>query len=107
MWCGIRPLICLVGRAREAKLVFGGDEDHPAIKYLYNNVQEFYIGGKIEAVNRLDHYDYVALRCMQSCSLLCGSIYIANGFSIPDTPAEMRTLFDKLGWNRVVAFQTR
>lgn len=32
--------------------------------YLNNSVQEFYIGGKIEAVNKLNHYDYVALRCM-------------------------------------------
>lgn len=24
-----------------------------------------------------------------------------------DTPAELRTHFDKLGWTRVVAFQTR
>jgi sulfate adenylyltransferase len=50
-------------RAREAKLVFGGDPEHPAIKYLNETVQEFYIGGKIQAVNKLNHYDYVALRC--------------------------------------------
>lgn len=53
----------LLRRAKEAKLVFGGDEEHPAIKYLYNKVQEFYVGGKIEAINKLNHYDYVALRC--------------------------------------------
>lgn len=51
-------------RTREAKLVFGGDPEHPAIVYLNNSVEEFYIGGKIEAVNKLNHYDYVALRCM-------------------------------------------
>lgn len=50
-------------RAKEAKLVFGGDPEHPAIKYLNETVQDFYIGGKIEAVNKLNHYDYVALRC--------------------------------------------
>lgn len=43
--------------------VFGGDEEHPAIKYLYNTAREFYVGGKIDAINRLEHYDYVALRC--------------------------------------------
>ena len=48
--------------------------------------REFNIGGKVDAVNRLNHYDYVALRY---------------------TPAELRTHFEKLGWNRVVAFQTR
>ncbi|BCS05041.1 sulfate adenylyltransferase [Aspergillus luchuensis] len=73
-------------KQKEAKLVFGGDPEHPAIKYLNNTVQEFYIGGKIEAVNKLNHYDYVALRY---------------------TPAELRVHFDKLGWSRVVAFQTR
>jgi ATP sulfurylase len=50
-------------RTKEAELVFGGDEEHPAIVYLNTKVQEFYIGGKVEAVNKLAHYDYVALRC--------------------------------------------
>ena len=53
---------CL-SREREAKEVFGGDTEHPAIKYLYTRVEEFYIGGKVEAVNKLNHYDYVGLRC--------------------------------------------
>jgi ATP sulfurylase len=52
-----------ISREQEAKLVFGGDVDHPAVKYLYNTAQEFYIGGKLDAINRLEHYDYVALRC--------------------------------------------
>ncbi|KAI4175089.1 MAG: hypothetical protein LQ343_001850 [Gyalolechia ehrenbergii] len=73
-------------KAKEAKEVFGGDEEHPAIKYLFNTAGEYYVGGKVEAINRLNHYDYVALRY---------------------TPAELRTHFDKLGWLRVVAFQTR
>ncbi|KAH0543755.1 Sulfate adenylyltransferase [Glutinoglossum americanum] len=73
-------------KQKEAKEVFGGDEEHPAIKYLLNTAKEFYVGGKVEAVNRLNHYDYVELRY---------------------TPAELRTHFDKLGWSRVVAFQTR
>ena len=73
-------------KQKEADKVFGGDPEHPAIKYLNESTQELYIGGKIEAVNRLNHYDYVALRY---------------------TPAELRTHFDKLGWSKVVAFQTR
>lgn len=73
-------------KAKEAKEVFGGDAEHPAVKYLYNTAGEFYVGGKIDAINRLEHYDYVALRY---------------------TPAELRLHFDKLGWSRVVAFQTR
>ncbi len=53
-----------VCRTKEAKEVFGGDEEHPAIKYLFNTAHEFYVGGKIDAINRLEHYDYVGLRCM-------------------------------------------
>ena len=55
--------ILIPNRAKEAKEVFGGDADHPAVKYLHDTAGEFYIGGKIEAINRLEHYDYVALRC--------------------------------------------
>ena len=73
-------------KGREAKEVFGGDPEHPAIKYLYEKTEAFYVGGKVEAVNRLNHYDYVDLRY---------------------TPSELRTHFEKLGWSRVVAFQTR
>lgn len=50
-------------RAVEAKEVFGGDEEHPAVKYLFHTAQEYYVGGKLEAVNRLQHYDFVDLRC--------------------------------------------
>ncbi|KOS22373.1 Sulfate adenylyltransferase [Escovopsis weberi] len=71
----------------EAKQVFGSDDDtHPGIKYLFNTAKEFYVGGKLEAVNRLEHYDFLDLRF---------------------TPAELRSHFNKLGWKKVVAFQTR
>ncbi|MCJ1431455.1 Sulfate adenylyltransferase [Xylographa pallens] len=73
-------------KVKEAKEVFGGDPEHPAVKYLQETVQEYYVGGKVEAINKLNHYDYVALRY---------------------TPAELRMHFEKLGWARVVAFQTR
>ncbi|KAI3398605.1 hypothetical protein diail_8953 [Diaporthe ilicicola] len=74
-------------KALEATEVFGdNDQAHPAVKYLFNTAGEFYVGGKLEAVSRLQHYDFVDLRY---------------------TPAEIRSHFDKLGWSRVVAFQTR
>ncbi|KAH8719415.1 sulfate adenylyltransferase [Phaeosphaeriaceae sp. PMI808] len=73
-------------KQKEAKEVFGGDEEHPAVKYLFTTANEFYVGGKVEAIDRLEHYDYVGLRY---------------------TPAELRLHFDKLGWQKVVAFQTR
>ena len=56
------------------------------MKYLHNTAEDYYLGGKVDAITRLNHYDYVALRY---------------------TPAELRAHFEKLGWSRVVAFQTR
>lgn len=51
-------------RVLEAKEVFGADDEaHPAVKYLYHTAGEYYVGGKLEAVNRLQHYDFVDLRC--------------------------------------------
>jgi len=59
-------------RKKEAKEVFGGDEEHPAVKYLYNTAREYYVGGKLDAINRLEHYDYVALRCeLRPLNLIC------------------------------------
>src|SRR5437762_2690671 len=59
----VRKSLMVSRRHLEAKEVFGGDEEHPAIKYLFNTAKEFYVGGKIDAINRLNHYDYVELRC--------------------------------------------
>ena len=73
-------------KEKEAREVFGGDPEHPAIQFLMEETKNYYVGGKVEAVNRLNHYDYVELRY---------------------TPSELRTHFEKLGWTRVVAFQTR
>ncbi|KAK0223815.1 hypothetical protein IW262DRAFT_857585 [Armillaria fumosa] len=74
-------------RAKEAEQVFGADDPaHPAVSYLRKRVQEFYVGGKIQAIQAPAHFDYVALRF---------------------TPAELRAHFQKLSWRKVVAFQTR
>ena len=59
----MKVLGLIICRKKEAKEVFGGDEEHPAVKYLFNTAQDYYVGGKLDAVNRLEHYDYVALRC--------------------------------------------
>ncbi|KAH0827551.1 hypothetical protein J3R83DRAFT_4272 [Lanmaoa asiatica] len=74
-------------RVREAIQVFGADDPaHPAVTYLRTRVKEYYVGGKIQAIQAPSHFDYVALRY---------------------TPAELRAHFKKLSWSRVVAFQTR
>ncbi|KZP34741.1 ATP-sulfurylase [Athelia psychrophila] len=74
-------------RVKEAVEVFGADDPaHPAVAYLRNRVHDFYIGGKVQAIQAPTHFDYVALRY---------------------TPAELRSHFKKLAWRKVVAFQTR
>ncbi|KAG0699184.1 hypothetical protein DFH29DRAFT_1081419 [Suillus ampliporus] len=59
---------------------------HPSVAYLRNRVKPFYVGEKVQAIQALSHFDYVALRY---------------------TPTELRAHFKKLAWRRVVAFQTR
>ncbi|KAI0823631.1 ATP-sulfurylase [Trametes gibbosa] len=74
-------------QVKEAIEVFGADDPaHPAVAYLRNKVKEYYVGGKVQAIQPPIHFDYVALRF---------------------TPAELRAHFKKLAWRRVVAFQTR
>ncbi|QRW21439.1 sulfate adenylyltransferase [Rhizoctonia solani] len=71
----------------EAEKVFGADDPaHPAVSYLRNKTKEFYLGGKVQAIQPPTYFDYVALRY---------------------TPTELRTHFKKLAWRKVVAFQTR
>jgi sulfate adenylyltransferase len=74
-------------KAREAAKVFGTeDQKHPAVNYLMNIAGPVYLGGKLRGVEAATHYDFRGLR---------------------HTPAEMREHFRKLGWRKVVAFQTR
>lgn len=48
----------------EAEKVFGADDiAHPAVAYLKNKVKEFYVGGKVQAVQPPTYFDYVDLRC--------------------------------------------
>lgn len=60
--------LIMVNRAKEALEVLGGDDEHPAIRYLYDTAGEFNVGGKLDAISRLSHYDYVGLRCKYSLS---------------------------------------
>ncbi|HEX5513494.1 MAG TPA: bifunctional sulfate adenylyltransferase/adenylylsulfate kinase [Gammaproteobacteria bacterium] len=74
-------------KQREAEKVFGADDlAHPAVDYLHNTAHPVYLGGRVYGVTPPTHYDFKHLR---------------------ETPAEMRARFRKLGWRRVVAFQTR
>jgi sulfate adenylyltransferase len=74
-------------RALEARHVFGtDDETHPGVSYLVNRAYPIYVGGRLRGVEAPTHYDFKHLR---------------------DTPKELRDRFQKLGWRKVVAFQTR
>lgn len=49
---------------KEAIEVFGADDPaHPSVAYLRTRVQDFYIGGKVQAIKLPTHFDYAALRC--------------------------------------------
>ena len=74
-------------RQAEAAHVFGkADDAHPAVAYLMKQSGPVYVGGKLEGLQLPIHYDFRTLR---------------------HTPAELREEFEKLGWRKVVAFQTR
>ena len=86
----------------EATSVFGAnDSAHPAVDYLHNVTKTYYVGGKLQGVQYPSHYDYAEHR-----SIFCFSLHRRNNI-LADTPAELRAHFKKLGWTRVVAFQTR
>ena len=74
-------------RKAEANAVFGSaSAAHPGADYTINKANPWYVGGKLEGLQMPAHYDFKTLRL---------------------TPAELRTEFARLGWRRVVAFQTR
>jgi len=71
---------------RESQSVYGtGDRTHPGVAYLKSQVQPIYVGGTVEGIELPTHYDYEDLR---------------------HTPEDLRHLFHKLGWRRVVGFHT-
>jgi sulfate adenylyltransferase len=51
-------------KAKESEAVMGADDiAHPSVRYLREKTKEFYVGGKVQAVQTAQHFDYVALRC--------------------------------------------
>ncbi|MBV9010331.1 MAG: sulfate adenylyltransferase, partial [Verrucomicrobia bacterium] len=74
-------------RNGEAKAVFGTtSKAHPGVDYLLNKANARYVGGRLEGLQMPTHYDFRTLRL---------------------TPADLRAEFTRLGWRRIVAFQTR
>lgn len=57
-------------RVNESIKVFGSDDDtHPGVKYLLSTAKQFYVGGKVEAIQRLEHYDFLDLRCESAIAM--------------------------------------
>lgn len=74
-------------KTNEATKVFGTDnEEHPAVAHLMKQSNPVYIGGRVRGLQAPTHYDFVGRR---------------------DTPRSLRRKLENLGWNDVVAFQTR
>ncbi len=74
-------------KQHEARTVYGTeDELHAGVHHLMHATGPVYVGGRVYGVEPQTHYDFKLLR---------------------DTPSELRGRFRKLGWRKVVAFQTR
>jgi sulfate adenylyltransferase len=74
-------------RKAEAQAVFASTSPaHPGADYTINKANPWYVGGNLEGTQIPSHYDFRNLRL---------------------TPAEVRAEFARIGWRRVVAFQTR
>lgn len=73
-------------KEKEAALLYGTTSvSHPGVSHLYHHAGEYYIGGILEVLNLPLHFDFKQLRM---------------------TPPEVRGLYKKLGWNRIVGFHT-
>ena len=74
-------------RAAEAEAVYGTSKpSHPGVAHLLERTNDRYVGGRVEGLQLPIHYDFVGLR---------------------GGPRQLREEFARLGWRKVVAFQTR
>ncbi|MGD9366101.1 MAG: bifunctional sulfate adenylyltransferase/adenylylsulfate kinase [Desulfobacteraceae bacterium] len=70
----------------EAQGVYGTcDHTHPGVRHLMDEVNDHYVGGRVEVISLPLHFDFKQLR---------------------RTPLEIRRECQKLGWQRVVGYQT-
>lgn len=75
-----------IDKDKEARAIFNTvDTSHPGVQHLFHMTKDFYVGGAVEAISLPLHYDFRRLR---------------------RTPAEIRRECQKLGWQRIVAYQT-
>ncbi len=75
-----------IDKKKEAQAVYNSvDIAHPGVRDLFNKTKAFYVGGRLEVISLPLHYDFRQLR---------------------RTPAEIRQEYQKLGWQRIVGYQT-
>ena len=60
--------------------------EHPGVNYILNQTHDWYLGGKVRSIQNPKHYDYANLRL---------------------TPDRIKEKISEMGWDKVVAFQTR
>ncbi len=71
----------------QTRAVFGTtDRAHPGVAHVFGRGNNYAVGGTLEGLQLPQHYDFVDLR---------------------HTPARLRQRFTRLGWRKIVAFQTR
>ena len=74
-------------KEKEALTIYNTtNSEHPGVNYILNQSYNWYVGGKIRNIQNPKHYDYANLRL---------------------TPAKVKEKISEMGWDRVVAFQTR
>jgi sulfate adenylyltransferase len=70
-------------KGREADRVYGTrSTDHPGVRYLLDRVKSHYVAGTLEGIQVPAHHEFENLW---------------------DTPEELRQVFRKMGWRRVIA----
>lgn len=78
--------IWIIEKRKEAVSLYGtNDKGHPGVDYLFNRGGDYYIGGGLEVVSLPLHFDFKQLRLK---------------------PMEVRENAKRLGWKRIVGFQT-
>ena len=76
-----------IEKEREAEAVYGTqDPEHSGVRCLFDSPGKYYVGGTIEGIQLPLHSAFKSMR---------------------HSPLEMRNLFKKLGWRRIVGFHTR
>ena len=76
-----------IEKEREAEAVYGTqDQEHGGVRCLFDSPGKYYLGGAIEGIQLPLHSTFKSMR---------------------HSPLEMRNLFKKLGWRRIVGFHTR